>query len=407
MLKTLEKQNSELNNHQTQIFHFIILRAMIFTTILSLELGCSSRLDTCEGSKFESRSSFESLNVLPTSITVPESFSSQHMLFDTFQTEGRLIYYGYNQSKNKIEFYNGETWLESEQLDKDINTTISSISISSKDSIFLTTEQPPLLFMLNGHGDVVRKWDVSKPFSSITDEYFYLSDGNNNKPIFLNKGNQIVFNLTRLDLETKNFKKDKGVFAVYDIKSSSWIKKPFGDVPKIYSQGEYPRDLSIPDIELAGDFIAVAFPLSHAIYFYDLEHLHLKGKVCLDQQRTPLNYKVIKNPNAQDESNYLITQPFFSGLHFNPETNSIDRVYFREQPLKQPNGRLNLLTNRQIEFVRINLSDSTLSNQGYSTDSPINFLSKFTSSYNGQHYINSTNSDKYLSLSQFKFIRDE
>lgn len=385
--------------------HTKLIYRLLYAFILGILLiGCEQTTEHCNGVTLKASLEHLEINLVPTNIQVPDTISSQHIIFDVDRKNNEFIYCGYNRKQHRIETYTGGQWTISESFHHSIKGNISAISVRSLDSIFLVTEQPQHLYLLNALGELNQMWDVSEPFSSVTDDYFYMADGNNNKPLISPDGTKALFNLTRLDMETENFEKEGGFIAAFNLKSSQWLRKPFGKVPKLYTKGEYPRDFTIPDVIWGNEFIVTAFPLSNKIDFYDSKTFNFLSSICLNSNRTPLNYKVSKHPDLEDEDNYLITQPFFSGIYYEQRTNSIIRMYFKEQTLNQVNGELNTLANRKMAIMRLSLSDSLVLIQDYKTENPMSFISKYGSSSEGVHYFNTniTDNDNFLSLVQFK-----
>ncbi|MFT6827700.1 MAG: hypothetical protein ACI9Z3_001073 [Roseivirga sp.] len=384
--------NSPLRIHSTIKVLFELGRR-VFSKILCLVFLISILIiSSCDNSERDCESLIGLTTIKETSnldyglsslkIPVPDTILYKHFLFDVLAVNGDLNYVGYNNQSNRLELFDGN-WFVSQSFDREISAKVSALTYHSTDSIFIVTEMPQKLYLINDLGEIINNWDVSKPFDSITDEYFYLASDNNSKVKNIGDGKLLV-SLTRFDLQTANYEKEPGFLAVYDINESSWVGKPFGDMPDIYTKGEYPRDFSIPDVTIANDAIVVSFPLSSQVDFYDKNTFELTKSLCVKSKEVPLNNKIIKGDEIQEEGNYLITEPFFSGLHFDSALDVYYRFYFEEQPLLKLNGELNEFRFRKAKLIKLDVDNSTIVVYPFEHENTIYFMSKFGSSKEGQ-----------------------
>ncbi len=395
-----------------KLFRRVFLHKILYLSFLVLAFSissCDDSVSECEstiGLTFVKKTSNLDYSLNSLKISVPDTILYRHFLFDVLTVDEDTKYVGYNIKLNRLEIYDS-VWHVSPSFNREISAKISDVTYHSTDSIFLVTEMPQKLYLTNSLGEVKNTWDLSKPFDSISDEYFYIADDNNSKVIYLNDGRLLV-SLTRFDLQTNNYPEEPGFLAVYDIRKSQWVGKPFGNMPEIYTKGEYPRDFSIPDVTIANDAIVVSFPLFAQVDFYDKNTFKLVKSICLRSQEVPLNNKISKAEDTQEEGNYLITEPFFSGFHYDPSINVFYRFYFEEQPLLQLNGELNEFFFRKSKLIKLDIDNGTVVIYPFEHENTINFMSKFGSSKDGRISIayNLTGGESTLHLSELNLAKE-
>ena len=384
------------------------IRSLLIVSHLILLTYCSKKANTNCVSNLNSVDSSIETRLEAVRIVVPDSLRSEYYLYDLLETESGFIYGGWDEKGMTINLYDSylNKWQRVNIDEKYIKGKLASITVVSKDSIFLLRQELPLLYLFNNNGDPVQQWDLSKPYKNELDASIYLLRGNSSKVRFNSDKSIIVMPFMMFEASYYPKNTTFGVVNVYDLNESKWLGKPFGRIPDIYLKSEYPLDLSFPDITFVRkNQLAISFPLSPLIELYDITNQKKVNEFCTRSDRFPINRTLPKNSSLQDQENYLNTAPFYSGLYYLGSTNQFIRTYFKEQPLKGPNGRLNQLKLRKVYVGRIDLELNTKSFSTIESNNPVRLMSKFSVASDGNNLYSSINlnkSDDYLSLSKIQ-----
>jgi hypothetical protein len=183
------------------------------------------------------------------------------------------------------------------RLDPNFVPEPSAIYAHSPDSLFLTRDFPPTLFLVDGTGQLRQKWDLGKapvawnaPEAKGQPEYQFSSMHQPLKhydPIscrFFLQLSQTMF--WYYPNRTKNVDQ-----AIYNLCTQKW-ERVYGHTPDFYAQGkdedlDYPLFLTLPFALEKGDTTFLAHPVSHQVAMLNNQTGKLLGQADLGPSSLP------------------------------------------------------------------------------------------------------------------------
>lgn len=291
---------------------------------------------------------------------VPDTALYFHRLFDVRQDVNS--YFGLAKSVRGLfleQFELGNKYVRTVQLGPEFEGDISSLLVHSPDSIFFLKNDPFQLILAN-HGGVVQKvWSLADaPLKGRYREEYYFSARNDQKPNL--NGHRVYIPIMIMDYFSRNDRGEIPRFVSYDLTKNTW-GQPFGIPGGMYQTDDkidVPDDFAAPMLVRANDQLWVTFPLDHRIYRYDLTGTLLET-ICAESEylkgwlRPPG-----LDSDIQQQTNYLLTAPFFGPLHFHAEIGLFTRVLFHETELQRGDGTLVQFSDRHrsIQYFDRNMN---------------------------------------------------
>lgn len=291
---------------------------------------------------------------------VPDSALYLHRMFDV--REAVNAYFGLAKSVRGLfleQFELGNKYVRTVQLGPEFEGDICSLLVHSPDSIFFLKNDPFQLILTNHNGVVQKVWSLADaPLPGRYSEEYYFSTRNDQKPIVY--GHTVYIPIMIMDYFSR---KDRGKiprFVSYDLTKNTW-GQPFGIPSGMYQTDDkidVPDDFAAPMLVRANDQLWVTFPLDHRIYRYDLTGTLLETICTGSKYLTGWLQPPGLDSDIQQQTNYLLTAPFFGPLHYHAEIALFSRVLFHETELQRPDGTLVQFSDRHrsIQYFDRNMN---------------------------------------------------
>lgn len=224
------------------------------------------------------------------------------------------------------------------RLDKNFFYKPSGIFVLSPDSIFISDEEVPHIFLIDSIGNIVNDYSLINPTSAIQNEnqilsFYSLYYGFSNPFFYDNNASLIYFLQRQMDLWwfTKE-RKELPVMGIYDLNEKK-IKQHFGNYPGYYGDGEkwyLPFYLSHPILTLANELIYVTYPLDNGIYIYNFDG-NLINIVSGATQRLKVGQPDLINGDEQAirelSRSYFLRNSYFGSFIYHEKLKSFFRLY--------------------------------------------------------------------------------
>lgn len=281
---------------------------------------------------------------------VPTTARFAHRIFD--YVEDSDLYYGLEDSENRIDVFKLDSGFVRSILltGPEFDQPIANMMIHTKDSIFLTVNDPYKLVLINQRGELINSWKVNgAPVEWQYAPDYYHSKRNFQKPIVLN--NLVHIAITPFDFYYHSSRADMKLFSVYNLKERTWTTL-YGVTEGIYTVPDIvlPDDFTLPNFVYANGSVWVSYPLGAYAYQYNAKG-EFMGKKCIGGSVI----STIPEPPAldsdiQQEMNYLLSAPYYGNLSYHSKLKVFSRIVFHEIALYANDGKLNKFCNRNLSI---------------------------------------------------------
>ncbi|GMQ24572.1 hypothetical protein Aoki45_12540 [Algoriphagus sp. oki45] len=308
---------------------------LIIVFIGSLSNACDLSSKGEEGCDFQSQI-FKQDSPLEISALAPEDFGGSPIDFFLFQDT--LAYILAEKPKNKLFILNTneKKFVGKVDLDPNFIEYPSGIHVISPDSILISDQLVPVIFLISGNGEILDSYNLYRenlwemPQEGFSNFSFYFGYGKTF--VFLPDRNSIVFPLKQLDLwyfvqEKKNFP----TFGEYSLVEKEF-KGLYGNYPGVYGSDQnhlLPFYLSHPVMEVANERVIISYPLDPNLYIYDLNGTLLDQKCSsiseLDLGK-PLEY-MMDDYDTEGVINYHKSNSYFGSFFYVKSKNKFVRMF--------------------------------------------------------------------------------
>lgn len=281
---------------------------------------------------------------------VPTTARYAHRIFD--YAEANNLYYGLEATENRIDVFRLDSGLVRSILltDPEFDQPIANIMVHTADSIFLTANDPYTLLLINHHGKLITSWKLNEaPVEWDYAPNYYHSKRNFQKPILFNGLVHIA--ITPFDFYYHSNRADMKLFCVYNLTERKWTRL-YGHTEGVYTTPDItlPDDFTLPNLVYANGSVWVSYPLSAHAYQYNTKG-EFMGKKCIGGNAIS---KIPEPPaldaDIQQETNYLISAPFYGRLSYHSKLKIFSRIVFHEIPLYGNDGKLNQFCKRNLSI---------------------------------------------------------
>lgn len=333
-------------------FHTTCCSLFTIYTMVFVLVGCSTSPPVVLPNCFTDSVSNITITADTTDIwtRVPTTVRYTHRIFD--YVEDSNLYYGLEGTENRIDVFKLDSGFVRSILltDPDLDQPIVNIRVHTKDSIFLTANEPYTLLLINQHGELINSWKVND--APVKWQYapdYYHSKRNFQKPILFN--NLVHIAITPFDFYYHSNRADMKLFCVYNLKERTWTTL-YGHTEGIYTTPDItlPDDFTLPNFVYANGSVWVSYPLSAFAYQYNLKGEYI-GKKCIGGS---VISKIPEPPaldaDIQQEVNYLLSAPYYGSLSYHSKLKIFSRIVFHEMALYANDGKLNQFCNRNLSI---------------------------------------------------------
>lgn len=281
---------------------------------------------------------------------VPTTARYAHRVFD--YVEASNLYYGLEATENRIDVFTLDSGFVRSILltAPEFDQPVVNIMVHTKDSIFLTANDPYKLLLINQHGDLINSWKVND--APVKWDYapdYYHSKRNFQKPILSNSFVHIA--ITPFDFYYHRSRAGMKLFCVYDLKERTWTTL-YGHTEGIYTTPDItlPDDFTLPNFVYANGSLWASYPLSAYAYQYNTKGEFI-GKKCIGGNAiSRIPEPPALDSDIQQEMNYLLSAPYYGNLSYHSKLKIFSRIVFHEMPLYGNDGKLNQYCDRNLSI---------------------------------------------------------
>lgn len=314
--------------------NIIEFKPVVVLFILTFFASCQENLSIpdCEVSfQIDSQISLEKL-----SIKAPDDFGGS--IIDISFFKDSLAYVLPSKPKNKIFVIDMEQSMFIEEIDLDPNFIEypSGIEVYSKDSIFISEHNIPVIFLLSSTGEILNSYNLYRenlwemPMEGFSNFSLYFGFGRTFT--FVEERNSFYFPLKQLDLwYFVDQKSEFPTFGEYSLNKKEFVGL-YGKYPGVYSSDKntnLPFYLSHPVMERVKDRIILSFPLDPYLYIYDLEGKFLQkkcGSISTFKLSEPLEYSM-DDYDTEGIMNYNKQSSYFGNFFYVEEKKKFVRIF--------------------------------------------------------------------------------
>ncbi|WP_169712733.1 DUF4221 family protein [Algoriphagus faecimaris] len=259
-------------------------------------------------------------------ISNPESYGGGMVASDLFQDTLGCFLPSKPKDKIFIVDLKNQQFVDEIPLDPNFITYPSGIQVVSRDSIFISDHQFPVIFLINHSGEVLDSYNLYRenlwdlPQEGFPNFSLYFGFG---KTFYFNPNNK-SFLLPLKQIDLWYFIEQKGefpTFAEFEIQKENFTGL-YGHYPGIYGSKEnnfLPFFLSHPIMEVNEGKVIISYPLYENLLIYDLEEGILieekNGSIPSIELGKPLVYS-IDNFDYEGERSFSLKNSFFGNFFY-------------------------------------------------------------------------------------------
>lgn len=278
--------------------------------------------------------------------------------YGEFNNQEYIVYCGNGQA---IQFFNMTTGkfeavIEPNKEIPFINE-IGNFYVHNLDSIFLTRDVPPKVFLVDKKGSLMNQWDLTGApinWGNTTDYALFKSHAGfhvEDDQFYIALSTSMFFGIKeRAGLRTQ---------AIYNYKKDSW-DTVYGVLPPFYSTDdniEFIAAFTYPHRVFVGDEHIISYPQSHEIHRYDNDG-NLKGTYCASSEYVPtLDQPLLKSTSSDRQAGFLrfSAAPSYLSFFYHKDLNIYTRLVRHKFDINAPDGKLR--SPCEIEYSLIVLNE--------------------------------------------------
>jgi hypothetical protein len=300
-------------------------------------------------------------------IQSPDDFGGG--IIASFIFEDTLGYFLPSKPKDKVfvvDLKNGE-FVKEISLDPNFITYPSGIQVISRDSIFISDFQFPVIFLINSQGEILDShnlyrenlWEMPKEGFANFGLYF----GFGSTFQFLPERNSFLIPLRQMDQwffveEKKNFP----AIGEYSLDKKEFVNS-FGKYEGIYASDKntlLPFYLSHPIVEVVEDMVVLSYPMDPDLYIFNLDGQFFEKKCGTIQDfqiGTPLEYNMDEF-DSEGIRDFNRSNSYFGNLFFVKDQQKFVRIF--SKCLKNATGFCSskklyaLIFDKKLNLVEVN-----------------------------------------------------
>jgi len=377
-----------LSAYNSIILYFEIRNFLILLVVCLVCFDCSPKSENWSSCEAVEISIFEKLQEL--SIQAPDNFGGGIVSMFIFQDS--LAYVLPIRPKNKIFIFdlNGNKVIEEIELDQNFIDYPSGIQVISNDSIFISEDKIPIIYLISSAGEVLNSYNLYRedlwemPIEDFSN--FALFYGLGRTFVYVPSRNSFFFPLKQVDLwYFIKRKKDFPTFGEYSLDLQNFTGL-YGKYPGIYSATEnhlLPFYLSHPVMEVVKDRVIFSFRLDPLLYIYDLDGNYL-GEKCASMPEfelgKPLEFSM-EDYDSEGINSYNVKNSYFGSFFYVKEKDQYVRIFLECVQDAEGNCQSKkvyaLIFDRSLDLIAVKLLPSEYDRDFYTFQ--IGFKSGFLS----------------------------
>lgn len=266
--------------------------------------------------------------------------------------KGRPLFQSYNREQNDIIL-----------IDLDSNKKILTIKpaidykkagrfvqfdVYKADSIFIVTEDN--VFIVNALGDIIYQKKVSPPLKDERGEEIVLWDHNNQFPLFYNsKSKELLIRTTcNCWFMEPNYFKHK-IEGWLNLETGSIRQSDYSFPANHYTAHSYAQSV-FPYRVFRDSLSIVSFQSQDSLYVYNHNLQKLKSYAGKSRYQSIdfISFDTANSNDMERVKEYLIVNPIYQKLLYDPYRNVYYRFFAKEQSLKGENGTYNTIFSKEL-----------------------------------------------------------